>query len=183
MLRAATCRARYSATVIKPGIRITSPTLSVTPKAWNWSTTRPAKTRSRPSCSVTASAELSLQLFPYPSARHLRLPSHGPPGTISSQCYPTRLTGSQQACNRYVILTFLSGPAVLKYWKLIGSECIWYPGSFELDYPSTAVDFASRDEAIRQSGWKVGFYTGDDKSGLEPNPVITRHNSRLISGR
>ena len=55
------------------------------------------------------------------------------PGTVTSQYQPARLTGSLQPCNRYVILTFLSGPEVLKYRRLIGFECIWYPTSFELD--------------------------------------------------
>ena len=59
-----------------------------------------------------------------------------------------------------MILTFLSAPEVLKYWKLIGFECIWYPASFELDYPSIAVDFESQDEAIRQSS--AVHYVADD---------------------
>ena len=59
-----------------------------------------------------------------------------------------------------MILTFLSGPEALKYWKLIGVECIWYPASFELGYPSIAVDFESRDEAIRKSS--AVHYVADD---------------------
>ena len=59
-----------------------------------------------------------------------------------------------------MILTFLSGPEALKYWKLIGVECIWYPASFELDYPSIAVDFESRDEAIRK--FSAVHYVADD---------------------
>ena len=37
----------------------------------------------------------------------------------------------------------------------------WYPASFELDYPSIAVDFESRDEAIRQSA-AVHYLADDD---------------------
>ena len=54
-------------------------------------------------------------------------------GTVSSQKGFADLAGSLQACNRYVILTFLSGQEALMYWNPIGFECIWYPTSFELD--------------------------------------------------
>ena len=46
------------------------------------------------------------------------------------------------------------------YWNPIGFECIWYPTSFELDYPSIAVDFESKDEAIRKSS--AVHYVADD---------------------